>query len=213
MSASTPCGPIVYKSGRLIAEPGKPIRLIEEETVSTPSPLSATSRAISHALKAYRKASSDLISGKYAHLKQYAPPQLREPCHIYIFACTDGILVRYDPAGTEEPKVRTTEIPQSLEVIAPQMSEGMVYFCADPTTFVPPTTGPGLALLVVDAQGNATTREHLHPTICGSTQLPASFVLQPAGTRPPILASINNELTMFANGVELPVNSFPGANP
>jgi len=213
VSPSTPGGPIVYKSGRLIAEPGKPIQLVEEEAVTTPSPISAVSRAISHALKAYRRASADLITGKYARLKEYVPPQLREPCHIYVFVCTDGVLVRYDPAGTEEPKVRTTKIPQSIEVIAPQMSEGMVYLSADPTTFVPPTTGPGFALLVVDAQGNATTRQHLHPTICGSTQLPASFVLQPAGTRPPTLAAINNELTMFAHGVELPVNSLAGANP
>jgi hypothetical protein len=205
--------PIVHKRGRLVAEPGKPIKLVEEEVVATPSPLAPTSRAISHALKAYCKASLDLISGKYAHLKEYAPPQLREQCHIYVLVCTDGVLVRYDPARSEEPKVRMTEISQSLEVIAPQISEGMVYFSSDPATFVPPTTGPGFALLVVDAQGNTTIREHLHPTICGSTQLPASSVLQPAGMRPPTLAAINSELAMFAHGVELPVHSIPGANP
>ena len=205
--------PAVYKRGRLIAEPGKPVRLVEEEVVSKPAPESSIGRTISRALKAYRRASSDLTPGKYAHLKQYAPPQLREPCHIYVFVCTDGVLVRYDPAGSEELKVFTAEMPQPLEVIAPQLSEGVVYFSADPTTFVPPTTGPGFALLVVDAQGNATTREHLHPTICGSTQLPASFVLQPAGTRPPTLAAINSELAMFAHGVELPVNTVLGANP
>jgi hypothetical protein len=31
-------------------------------------------------------------------------PHLRVPCHIYVLCCPDGVVVRYDAAGEEEPK-------------------------------------------------------------------------------------------------------------
>ena len=31
MSLSPPCGPLIYKRGHLIAEPGKPMRVADEE--------------------------------------------------------------------------------------------------------------------------------------------------------------------------------------
>ena len=57
-------------------------------------------------LRAYRKAERELVEGPYASVRELAPPHLRVPCHIYVVCCLDGVIVRYDAAGEEEPKMR-----------------------------------------------------------------------------------------------------------
>jgi hypothetical protein len=54
-------------------------------------------------LRAYRKAGQELVEGQYASVRELAPPHLRVPCHIYVMCYPDGVLVRYDAAGEEEP--------------------------------------------------------------------------------------------------------------
>jgi len=92
----------VYKRVQLSVEPGKPIQLTEEEVSDAPSPVSAVSCAISHALKAYRKAATELITGKYSHLKAYTAPQFREPESgaFRVLTAAAGV-----PAGTEKRSV------------------------------------------------------------------------------------------------------------
>ena len=194
----------VYKSGKFILEPGKPMRFTEELVIEAPINTSTLVRAIGKCLKAYRKAGIALASGKYAAFKALAPPQFRDACHVLVLSCADGVLVRYDLAGDAEPKVRLAELGQSLEEIAPAFTEQMIHFPSDPATYAPVALGPAIASITVDAIGNATEHDRFHPMIVASTNLPPSFVLQPPGTRPPTLAALANKFEMQAHGVESP---------
>src|SRR5437899_6648612 len=99
----------VFKKGTLVAEGGKPLRFTDIFEVPNPTPNSSLSHAISVTLKAYRAAALALLHGKYASVRNLAPPHLRSPCHIYVLCCPDGVLVRYDLAGDEQPKVRSAD--------------------------------------------------------------------------------------------------------
>ena len=74
----------VYKEGRFVLEPGRPLRFIEEAECEAPPNSSSLGRAIGVALKAYRSAGFALASGKYASWQALAPPQFRVACHVLV---------------------------------------------------------------------------------------------------------------------------------
>ena len=55
----------------------------------------------------------ELRDGKLSSVVDRLPLQWREPCNIWVVECTDGIIVRYDSAGGEDPKVRLTTFPEA----------------------------------------------------------------------------------------------------
>ena len=76
------------------------------------------------------------------------------PCHIYVMCCPDGVLVRYDAAGEEEPKMRYTDCDETLADVAPGLSENVLHVPDDPVTYVPKHTGPALQTMVVNEHGD-----------------------------------------------------------
>jgi hypothetical protein len=85
--------------------PGQPIQ-VSEPLVGDARELSPLCAAMVATLRAYHKAGRELVEGQYTRVRELAPPNLRVPCHIYVVCCPDGVIVRYDAAGEEEPKVR-----------------------------------------------------------------------------------------------------------
>src|SRR5260221_614409 len=102
-----PRRPIYRRSTQI--QPGQPIKVSEPVAAGDAAPLSSLGRAMQNAFRAYMKAGRDLLVGEHQSVREWAPPQFRIPCHTYIICCPDGVLVRHDAAGEEEPKVRAAD--------------------------------------------------------------------------------------------------------
>ena len=105
-------------------------------------------KAMAITLKAYTRAGHELVEGAFAGVRDLAPPNFRVPCHVYVVCCPDGVLVRYDAAGGEEPKVQSAEHDESLTKLVPLFSEYLVHIPDDPATYAPQHLGPSIALCV-----------------------------------------------------------------
>jgi hypothetical protein len=137
----------VYRASRGVW-PGQPIQVSEPVEVGDASELSPLCAAMVKTLRAYGKAGRELVEGQYASVRELSPPQLRVPCHIYMVCCPDGVIVRYDAAGEEEPKVRVVwpERHESVAEMAPAFSQQVIHVSDDPETYVPKHGGPGFIL-------------------------------------------------------------------
>jgi hypothetical protein len=133
-----------------------------------------------------------------------SPPHFRVPCHAYVLCCPDGILVRYDAAGQEEPKVRYSDHPESLSDVVPKFSEQVIHVPEDPEKYVANLTGPAISQGIINKDGAMVEHAKLYPVIYASKTLSAEFKLPPPPARPPCLASLNRELQIQVHGVGLP---------
>jgi hypothetical protein len=152
-------------------------------------------------LKAYRKAARELIAGQYVHVQHLAPPHLRVPCHIYVICCPDGVVVRYDAAGEEEPKLRFVDRCESLSEMAPYFSEQVIHVPDDPATYVPKHKGPSISQFVINERGEEVEIRRVEPVIYAPKSFPADFKLPPPPARPPCLVSFHRELQVQIHGV------------
>jgi len=134
---------IVYRRSLTITS-GKPIEMADSVETADRKPASPLCIATAETLKAYAKAGRELVNGEFSSVQDLAPPNFRAPCHIYVVCCPDKVLARYDAAGQEEPKVRSTGQPDSLTKLAPLFSEYLVHSPDDPTAYVPEHLGPGI---------------------------------------------------------------------
>lgn len=200
------------KYGRVVVQPGKPLQFTWEgdaapsgdATTSIPYNIGAT-------LKAYRESARKLLDTKYASQKELAPPHMQRLCDIFVVSCNDGILVRYDFASQEEPKTRCGHMIMDIADAAPMFSEQVVYFSQDPSTFVPVGEGPWISLGTIAPDGTTNEISRCRPYICGSTTFPANFEMPPPSSRPPCLASIQNEFNMHLHGILEPLEKPPRA--
>ena len=205
-------GTTLKKEITLTAKAGKPLQISDEAVIENASPGSSPIIAMARTLKVYREAAMKLLEGNYSGVRNLAPPHFRLLCDIFIFACTDGIVVRYDRMSGNEPKVRAAEIHDSLEKIAPGFSEQVVHFPSDPNTYASSALGPGFQLIRRDASGNEFEDiAPLRPTVFSSTKFSPDFVLPVPGMRPPCFVSLTNEFVIethgiLVNGSEAPTN-------
>jgi hypothetical protein len=189
--------------------PGQPIKVTDPVEAADAGGLSPLCAAMVEALRAYRKAGRELVEGQYSSVRKFAPPHLRVPCHIYVMCCPDGVIVRYDAAGEEEPKVRGVlpDRHESLTEMAPAYSEQVIHVSDDPETYVPKHEGPGFILHRRDEHGGEVEFARFYPMICVPKTFPADFKLPPPPARPPCLASLHRELEFQMRGVLSPANT------
>ncbi len=180
----------VFRRSTSGLQPGQPIQVSDPIEVTDGTQMSSLCVAMAETLGAYSKAGRELLAGQYASVRDLAPPHLRVPCHIYVVCCPDGVIVRYDAAGEDEPKVRYTDHHQGLAEAAPGFSEQVIHVPDDPATYVPKHLGPGIIQMLVNERGEAVEHGRLHPVIYAPKSLPADFVMPPPPARPPCLASI-----------------------
>jgi hypothetical protein len=161
------------------------------------------------ALRAYHKAGRELVEGQYASVREFVAPHLQVPCNIYVACCPDGVIVRYDAAGEEEPKVRGAcpDRDESLAEMAPAFSEQVIHVSDDPETYVPKQEGPGIIVNRRDEQGKEVEVTRFYPMIFAPERLPADFKLPPPPARPPCLASLHRELQLQMHGVSYPADT------
>jgi hypothetical protein len=170
----------------------------EATDADPPSPLS---EAMAGTLKVYVRAGYELANDAYASVRESAPPNFRVPCHVYVVCCPDGVLVRYDVAGDEQPRVRYADSPESLTKIAPRFSENVVHVPDNPATYVPETLGPSLTLGIQKAgEVQLTPFAQGSPIIFTPKVLPSGFPGPQPSERPPCLAAFSRELQIQIQG-------------
>jgi Domain of unknown function (DUF4263) len=186
--------------------PGEPIQVSDPIEVTDATQSSPLCAAMVQTLKAYSKAARELIAGQYASVRDLAPPHLRVPCHTYVICCPDGVLVRYDAAGEDEPKVRYIDYHESLAEVAPNYSEQVIHVPDDPATYVPQHDGPSFSQIVINERGEEVEIGRLHPVIYAPKSFPADFNLPSPPARPPCLASLHREFQIQMRGEVLQPN-------
>jgi hypothetical protein len=189
--------------------PGKPIEMAEPVGAADTRPASPLCIAMVATLKAYAKAARELVDGAFAGIRDLAPPNLRVPCHIYVVCCPDGVLVRYDAAEGEEPKVRSAEHPESLTKLAPLFSENLIHSPDDPAAYVPEHLGPGI-IFSAGREAHTTEFARFHPIVIASKTLPLDFPTPQPPERPLCLAAVNREFHIQLHG-EMVSSDLPGA--
>lgn len=147
---------------------------------------------IGQALKSYKKAALALLADDgYSEFIDLVPLHLKVPSHIYVVHCNDGIFVRYDQLKEgETPQIRTAEHQSDISWFTPNFSEQVVHICDDPTTFVPPKTGPRLDIGMIDfATGEKKSQITIHPVVLVTTPDQTKLKLKTITNRPVCLAA------------------------
>jgi hypothetical protein len=197
-------GKVIYRRSITIT-PGKPLEMGDPVDVAEARGASPLSKAMAIALKAYVKAGRELVDGEFRSVPDLAPPNFRLPVHTYVVSCPDGVLVRYDAAGGEEPKVRSADRPEKLTKIAPLFSDYLVHSPDDPATYVPEHVGPSITLSI---RGETQLREvaQFHPIITSSKTFPSQFPIPRPSEPPPCLAAVNREFYLQLHGEIVPAD-------
>jgi hypothetical protein len=191
--------------GRYQIRPGQPIEVTEQYATTDVPKASPLCEAMGTTLIAYSKAARELVDGRYASIKRIAPPHLRLPCHIYVLCCPDGVLVRYDASGEQEPKVRYCDYGESITKVAPAFSDQMIHLPDDPATYIPEHTGPAFCLGLKNEEGGLAEISRIHPVMFASKMFPTDFKLPPPPARPSCLASVNRNFYVNIDGLISPV--------
>lgn len=190
----TPSGSTEGKLGRIEIQPGKPLRFVEEAP-----PAAAIGASGIDETEAWRNARR---AG--ATIKTY-----REAAKA-LLCCNDGILIRYDAADVDQPKVRSGAVDASLAVLAPQFSDSLIHFPSDSTSYDPGPGGIELHLAKFDlASGKEEPISTMRPLIYVSSTMPQTPTLLPPSHRPMPLISMTNEMEIVLSGVVLPAEGEP----
>jgi hypothetical protein len=201
-----------HKRGRLEVRGGQPLAFIEDSTaaelVTEPSPelREAISQVIA-TLKAYRGAVKNLLSGKYADLRGFAPNHLREPCDITAICCRNGIIVRYDLGKEGSTKIRGAAIEGTLTELAPKFSDSLLHFPLDRGTYDPSQDGIKLEMTKVNFQTGAMEPiSTIQFVMLAGLQFDPGIAIPPPPSRPLCLVSLTNELHLVMSGVVVPAD-------
>jgi hypothetical protein len=201
--------PPIRKRGTIILQPGQPLQFTDEiDAEASNISWGPVGAAISATLRAYKRATIKLLEGRYASQRELAPIHMREPCNVLVLHCDDGILVRYDLALQELPKLRFATSEKNLREMSPQFSEQVIHFPQDPKNYDP---GPGGVELIMQTTDPVTSVTkpflHIRPVIYATTALPNGFEIPPPPARPICLAALQNELDIQIQGLLQPVDS------
>ncbi|MHC4334518.1 MAG: Shedu anti-phage system protein SduA domain-containing protein [Planctomycetota bacterium] len=99
---------------------------------------------------AYRKAVEELLSNKYAHLRQLTPRYLSNPGKVLVLCCTDGVVIRFEQK-VDEKKMLCGWIPETISEAAAKISENVIHCYSDRNfTSTIPTDGVELKLFRTD---------------------------------------------------------------
>src|SRR5258706_2931357 len=197
------------KKGKISFAADKPMQLIDAqgEDIADPTPeQKRTIDLLGSALKEYLKATKDLLSGKYAHLREIAPQYLSDPGNVLLGCCAGGAVIRFEKR-VESSRVIAAWSPKELPELASMVSQCLIQ-CHSSKQFTSPvgTTGPELKLSTI----KPTTNEEkviLVAKIGFDTvvEIPSNVPLPPL--KPFCLLSIRNTLEIELLGELIQDNS------
>lgn len=185
---------------------GKPIEIVDTSRVPADvlsEPQQSLLSAVGSTVHEYLKTCRLLLNGKYARIREYAPPHLRDPGMVIAICCEDGIIIRYDTR--DDRLLGTGWGDEKLPELAPKISEGVVY-CHPDRNFTSrvPQTGPKMTLEKIDGATGAQTE-----IICARVgfDVVLEAPTQPLPTppsKPYCLLSVRNSLDIELEGETLP---------
>src|ERR1043165_1507964 len=187
-----------HEQGRMRIEGGKPIAF---EGAPLSGEFDAALMKIVDALRVYRDAMQTLVRGKYAgRAHQLSPHQQRTP-NIVIVRCADGVIVRYEACIEDRPRIRCVDLSNTLEEMAPKLSDGVVHVPADPVSYVMPDFGPQLRLVRANSVTGAQEEVcSFGPIMIASACVPDHIFIPPPPARPLCLASTTNQFNLKLGG-------------
>ena len=190
------------KKQRITFAPGLPMQFSEgaEEPIEPLTEYQQTVvRQVSSTIKAYTKTTDELLQGKYATIRDFAPLHLREQGNILVACCEEGIVIRYDQK-TEDKKLRTGWFQGGLSKIAPMISQAVVY-CHPSKDFISTisTTGTELRLSAVSSS-TGDTRDIFTAKIGFDAVLDRPDQLPTSPSKPYCLLSVQNSLELHLVG-------------
>lgn len=177
---------------------GAPIELpieIKENVDGLPTEKRDIMRRVGETFRAYLRASTQLLKGKYAKIKDIAPVHLRDPGRVLAMCCNEGIIVRYD-RHVGEKQLMTAWSDEELPDLAPKLSESVV-FCHTNKDYVAtiPKVGPELILTSTDAStGQQAVISKLKLRFDAVLSVPPSPETLTAFKRPYRLLSVQNSI-------------------
>ena len=190
------------KRGQLTLIGDNPMQLTEdigEDTVAlTPDQRDAVS-LIGKTIRAYLDAARTLLSGKYSHLKGFAPEHLADPGNVIAATCAGGTVIRYEKKQ-ESSKVFSAWMTEDLRQVAAMLSQNLIQCHPTPQfSSTVEVTGTEIKLFSVNQATNQTA-EHL------SFRIGFDVVVEPAQhpplppSKPFCLASVRNVLEIQLHG-------------
>lgn len=192
----------MQKRGRFLIRPGLPIEF-DEEVADSPLPLESPNKEwlprVKETVATYLRTVETLLSGRLSQQRAYAPPHLISPPNAFVACCTDGIVIRYERKSTDQQRVVTADIPESLCDLVPLLSENVVY-CHKSADFKSriPETGAEFRMEKVDPSGGSETVLSMRLGIDAVLQLPPT---PPAPPRKPFcVVSACNEFIFQTMG-------------
>lgn len=167
-------------------------------------------RQIGKTVAAYMKAAKDLLTGKLAHLREWAPRHLTEPGNVLVTCCLDGVVVRFE-AASDSPRVFSGWMPGSLSDVAGLVSQNLIR-CHPDKNYVSTvaTTGTELKLSSVkQATGETTELASIRISFEAVIERPVSLPLPPQ--KPFCLLSVRNtiEIQLLGELLSTEPNSKP----
>jgi hypothetical protein len=179
----------------------------ESEVPRTPDPLTA---ALAETLKVYRRSLRELLAGRFSGIRDQLPRYLRGECRILAIACLDGLLLRHDPTDEEKSSIFCARTTETMERVAPTISNGVLHVPTHPETYVVPPDGVSMQLSKTDRTTGTSTPLAVHnPKVLVHRRLDASSVA--ALTRPTAMASALNEIEILLEGERIFAD--PGPHP
>jgi len=185
---------------------GQPIQIVDISKVPDhvlSKPQQSLRNAVGSTVMEYLKTCRLLLKGKYAGIREYAPPHLRDHGMVVAFCCEDGVIIRYD--SRDDRRIGIAWSDERLPELAPKVSEGVVY-CHPEKNFTSriPQTGLKITLGTVDSATGAQ-REITSARVGFDVVLEAPT--QPLPTppsKPYCLLSVRNSLDIELVGETLP---------
>lgn len=146
---------------------------------------------VGETLKAYRSAVREMLSGKYAALRDLAPTYMTEACCAKAFLLRDGIIIRHDVKRTPDEKgfVGIND-DHDLAAMAPTLSGSFVHCPVDVTSFDPGEMGVTLSISTGPADSSSPQPPFLSQRLYAVAPRPSSFAKH---IHPSPIAGLRNE--------------------
>jgi hypothetical protein len=155
---------------------------------------------LSVAVKGYLKAVEELLSGKYAHLKQLAPRYLADAGKVLVFHCLDGIIIRFEPK-IDKKQIVCCWLSETILTASKKISENVIH-CHSNKDFTSAILTDGVEIKLFTKNPVSTEEK----TIC-SFRIGYDVVLQfpeklpPFPDKPYCLLSAKNNFEIQTHGI------------
>jgi len=157
-------------------------------------------RRVGATVRAYLKAVEELLSNKYAHLRQLTPIYLSNPGNVLVLCCPDGIIIRFEQK-IDKKKVYSGWIPETISAAVATISENVIN-CYSNRNFTSTISTDGVELRLFTTNGVSKQRNDICSFRIGfEAVIEKPKELPKSPEKPYCLLSVKNSFEMQVYGV------------